>query len=127
MCVSGIPESTPDHAIRMVRAALEILEYMHSINKSTEKDILHTWQIRIGINTGPISAGVVGTKKFCYDIWGDSVNVASRMESSGEPGRINISGSTYELIKDKFQCEHRGKIQAKNKGNIDMYFVLGPK
>jgi len=127
MCVSGIPESTPDHAVRMVNAALEILDYMRIVNTSTEKDILHSWQIRIGINTGPISAGVVGTKKFCYDIWGDSVNVASRMESSGEPGRINISGSTYELIKDKFQCEHRGKIQAKNKGNIDMYFVLGPK
>jgi class 3 adenylate cyclase len=77
----------------------------------------------LGIHTGPVIAGVVGTKKFAYDIWGDTVNTASRMESSGETGKVNISGSTYELVKEKFNCVHRGKIQAKNKGEVDMYFV----
>ena len=74
-------------------------------------------------HTGPVVAGIVGVKKFAYDIWGDTVNIASRMESSGEAGKVNISGSTYELVKDKFNCTYRGKIEAKNKGEIDMYFV----
>ncbi|MCF8458868.1 MAG: adenylate/guanylate cyclase domain-containing protein [Bacteroidales bacterium] len=81
------------------------------------------FEIRIGCNTGSVVAGIVGIKKFAYDIWGDTVNIASRMESSGEPGKVNISGSTYELVKDTFTCTHRGKIEAKNKGMIDMYFV----
>ncbi len=127
MCVSGIPEPNPEHAMNMVKAALEIQDYMKIVNMVNEKKGYPTWQIRIGINTGQIAAGVVGTKKFCYDVWGDSVNIASRMESSGEPGKINISGTTYELIKDHFLCEYRGKIQAKNKGEIDMYFVMGAK
>jgi class 3 adenylate cyclase len=88
--------------------------------KNEGKELL---EIRIGIHTGPVVAGIVGVKKFSYDIWGDTVNIASRMESSGEEGKVNISGSTYELVKDKFACMHRGKIQAKNKGQIDMYFV----
>ena len=77
----------------------------------------------MGIHTGPVVAGVVGKKKYAYDIWGDTVNTASRMESAGEPGRVNISSATYELVKDKFECTHRGKISAKNIGEIDMYFV----
>ena len=72
---------------------------------------------------GPVIAGIVGVKKFAYDIWGDTVNIASRMESSGEAGKVNISGATYALVNEKFNCLHRGKIQAKNKGEIDMYFV----
>ncbi|MCB0775425.1 MAG: adenylate/guanylate cyclase domain-containing protein, partial [Chitinophagaceae bacterium] len=80
----------------------------------------------IGIHTGSVIAGIVGTKKFAYDIWGDTVNTASRMESSGEPGKINISGTTYERVKELFSFTHRGKIAAKNKGMIDMYFLDHP-
>ena len=79
--------------------------------------------MRIGIHTGPVIAGIVGIKKFAYDIWGDTVNTASRIESSGEPGMINISQTTYELVADHFTCRHRGKVKAKGKGEIDMYFV----
>ena len=77
----------------------------------------------MGIHSGSVTAGVVGDKKFAYDIWGDTVNTASRMESSGEAGKINISGTTHELVKEKFTCEFRGKLPAKNKGEIEMYFV----
>ena len=80
---------------------------------------------RIGIHTGTVIAGVIGTKKFAYDIWGDTVNTAARMQQKGEPNQINISGSTYEKIKTIYNCHYRGKIEAKNKGLIDMYFVEG--
>ena len=81
------------------------------------------WQIRVGVHSGDLVAGVVGREKFSYDVWGDTVNTASRLESSGVAGRINISGATYELVKDFFDCEFRGKVPAKHKGEIDMYFV----
>jgi len=81
------------------------------------------FDIRIGINSGPVVAGIVGIKKFAYDIWGDTVNIAARMEQNGVPGKVNISQSTYELVKDKFNCEYRGEIEAKNKGKLKMYFV----
>lgn len=79
--------------------------------------------MRIGIHSGPVIAGIIGKKKFAYDIWGDTVNTAARMEQSSEAGKINISETTYKLIQRKFPCTYRGKIAAKNKGEIDMYFV----
>ena len=84
------------------------------------------FNIRVGINSGPVVAGVVGTRKFAYDIWGDTVNVAARMEGHSEPGKINISQNTYALVKDHFECEARGEIAIKNHGNMSMYYVNSP-
>lgn len=122
MFASGLPESIPDHAVKIVQASLEMRDFIQKYNQSLEPGN-PTWNIRIGVNTGPVVAGVIGIKKFAYDIWGDTVNTAARMESSGKVGKVNISGSTYALVKDYFKAEHRGKIAAKNKGEIDMYFV----
>jgi class 3 adenylate cyclase len=127
MCATGLPSEDPEHAIHMVKFAFEVIQIMDDINRSFKEEGLPVWDIRIGIHSGPVVAGVVGEKKFAYDIWGDSVNIASRMESSGEPGRINISEATFDLIKSSFICETRGKIGAKNKGEMSMFFVSEPK
>jgi len=123
MSASGVPSSDPFHAIKSVMAALEVREMMDQWRREHEAKGKEPWILRIGLHTGPVVAGVVGKRKFAYDIWGDTVNTASRMESSGVPGEVNVSGATYALIKDRFECEHRGQVEAKNKGAIDMYFV----
>ena len=125
MCAGGIPVANTTNPADVVRAGLEIREFMDQLRVEKEARGEDCWELRIGIHTGQVVAGVVGKNKFAYDIWGDAVNLASRMESSGIPGKVNISGNTYELIKDKFRCTFRGQIQAKNKGEIDMYIVEG--
>ena len=123
MCAGGIPTPTDDHTIRMVNAGLEIREYIRKRNDIRRSMSLPPWELRIGIHVGPIVAGVVGRKKYAYDIWGSTVNIASRMESNGEAGSLNVSAAVYNQIKDQYQCTYRGKIYAKNIGEIDMYFV----
>ncbi len=123
MCAGGIPSEDGDHLFNIMKASLEMQMFISNRNEKKSEMDLPEWNIRIGINTGPIVAGVVGKKKYAYDIWGATVNIASRMESNGEPGRVNISAATYDLIKDKYDCTYRGKIFAKNIGDIDMYFV----
>ena len=125
MCAGGLPVSNLTHAFDVVNAGLEIREFIH--NRGIERKNMgkDAFQIRIGIHTGPVVAGIVGIKKFAYDIWGDTVNTASRMENKGEPGKVNISGNTFAIIKDKYTCTYRGKIEVKGKGALDMYFVEG--
>ncbi len=127
MCAGGIPTPNETHAKDAVLAALEMQRFMLELRAMRELENKPFWEIRLGIHTGPVMAGVVGKRKFVYDIWGDTVNTASRMESSGEAGRVNISRSTYLLVKDLFKTEYRGKIMAKNIGEIEMYFVDSPE
>jgi adenylate cyclase len=111
------------HAIDCVLAALEIQRLMREIKRIKTQLGFEYWELRLGIHSGSLIAGVIGQDKFAYNIWGDTVNTASRMESSGEVGEVNISENTYQLVKEYFVCEFRGEINAKNKGNVRMYFV----
>jgi len=125
MCAGGIPEKNRTNPVEVILAALEMKGYMKKLKETSELEGMKYWDIRVGIHTGTVVAGVVGQKKLSYDIWGDTVNTASRMESSGEAGKINISGTTYEFVKDFFTCEYRGKMPVKYKGELEMYFVNG--
>lgn len=127
LCVGGLPGKEAESAVQIVRAALEIQDFMENLGEERLAAGQPHFRCRIGIHTGPIVAGIVGFKKFAYDIWGDTVNTASRMESNGEVGRVNISKCTYDLIQPYFHCSERGKIEVKNKGEIEMYFVESEK
>jgi adenylate cyclase len=124
MCASGLSDriSTP---IAIVRAALEIQQFLNEMKYEKMRSGEPYFEARVGISTGPVVAGVVGVNKFAYDIWGDTVNVAARVQEACEPGRINISAETHREIQYSFRCIYRGRIAAKNKGNIDMYYVEG--
>lgn len=123
LCAGGIPVANTSNPQDTVRAGLAMIEAMKTMQEDDPHLQESNWELRIGIHTGPIVAGVIGKNKFAYDIWGDTVNLASRLESSGMAGKVNISEETYRYVKDDFRCVHRGKVKAKSKGEIDMYFV----
>jgi adenylate cyclase len=123
MAASGVPIPRPDHARQLARMALDMSAYIHSRPPRNGKRL----DFRIGINSGPLIAGVIGKRKFVYDLWGDPVNIASRMESTGVPGKIQITRDTYELLKSEFVCEPRGKIAVKGKGEMETWYLVGMK
>ncbi len=127
MCAGGLPTPNDTHAVDVVRAALEILDFTRQEKEKRQQDGRPYWEVRIGISSGPVVAGIIGRRKYAYDVWGDTVVVASRMESSGVVGRVNISRTTYELVKKQFDCAYRGEVYAKHKGQIEMYLVNGPR
>jgi class 3 adenylate cyclase/Tfp pilus assembly protein PilF len=124
MCACGLPTANPAHAVNVIRAAMEMIDLVTRELRSPNG--LSHFEIRIGVHTGPVVAGIVGIKKWQYDIWGDTVNIASRMETNSEPGRINISETTYQEIREHFACTYRGEIEVKNHGALKMYFVDRP-
>jgi class 3 adenylate cyclase len=123
MCAGGLPESNRTHAVDAALAALAMQAFVSRLNAQRAKLRMPAWEIRIGIHTGPVIAGVVGRQRFAYDVWGNAVNVAARIEQSGEAGRINVSAATHAHIQAHFDCVPRGQIEAKNKGLMEMYFL----
>ncbi|MDY7014665.1 MAG: adenylate/guanylate cyclase domain-containing protein, partial [Cyanobacteriota bacterium] len=123
MVVGGLPVPKADGTEAIANMAIEMLEAVQQARSALDESL----QIRVGINTGPVVAGVIGIKKFIYDLWGDTVNVASRMEASGEPGKIQVTAETYERLKDKYVFEKRGTVSIKGKGEMLAYWLLGRK
>ncbi len=123
LCAGGLPKPSKDHAHKISLAAIDIKKFVAERKKENDRKNQLGFEVRIGIHSGPVIAGIIGKKKFAYDIWGDTVNTAARMEQSSDAGKINISENTFKLIQRKIPCTYRGKIAAKNKGEIDMYFV----
>jgi guanylate cyclase len=124
MVAAGAPQRRADHAVVLVRMGLEMIAYLDGLDA---KDPVRDFTFRVGINSGPAVGGVVGNQKFHYDLWGDAVNVASRMESHGVPGRVHIGVATHALIEDEFECEPRGEIEIKGKGRMNTWLVVGPR
>ena len=123
MVVGGVPLPVDDHALRCADMALAMVEVVDAFNaRSGQK-----WQIRIGMHTGPLVAGIIGSKKFAYDLWGDTVNIASRLESHGEAGIVQVSQATADLLKKNFKLEKRGPVKLKNRGEMMAYRLLGRK
>ena len=123
MIASGVPTPRVDHATAIAALALDIVQGLEQLSDRDGKRMA----FRLGINSGPIVAGIIGKMKFQYDLWGDTVNIASRMESHGEVGKVHISAATYELIKDDFECDPRGTIPIKGKEKMETWFLVGPK
>ena len=123
MAAAGVPDPCADHATRAAFLALDIQAAVSSSAIAGQDGL----RLRIGINSGPVTAGVIGTKRFLYDLWGDAVNTASRMESNGSPGEIQITRTTYELLKDEFVCRSRGTIEVKGKGQMETWYLEGPR
>ena len=121
MAAAGLPEPMEDHAGAVVDMALEMV----AVTRSYRTPDGEPFRARIGIHTGPVVAGVIGVKKFIYDLWGDTVNTASRMESTGTVGEVQVSEATYERVKDRFEFEPRGPIEVKGKGAMVTYFLRG--
>jgi len=127
MCAGGMPMKNKSHHVNTVMAALEIQQFLFEYNKPRMLNKETVWECRIGIHSGEVFAGVVGQKKFAYDIWGDTVNLASRMETRGAVNSVNISETTHAFVKDYFECIPRGEINVKNIGKVNMFFVVGLK
>jgi len=123
MCVGGLPRPNESNPIQTILAGLRMQCFIKEENERNRNNNDDLWELRIGVHTGDVIAGIVGKSKYSYDIWGDTVNIASRMESESEAGKVNISGATYKEVRDYFDCTSRGKIEAKHVGKIDMYFV----
>ncbi|MCC7154105.1 MAG: adenylate/guanylate cyclase domain-containing protein, partial [Bryobacterales bacterium] len=123
MAVAGLPHACPDHAQRMMRMAVEMTEEMRRYSRILGKTV----ELRVGLNSGPVVAGVIGATKFIYDLWGDTVNIASRMESHGVPGSIQVTRAVYEALKDEYEFEYRGVIEVKGKGQMEAWLVKLPQ
>ena len=124
MCAGGLPEAQRTHPVDACLAALEFQDYMARANQQREKLRLPRWELRIGLHTGPVMAGVVGRRRFTYDVWGDAVNVAARMEAAGSAKSINVSEGTMNRVKSLFEFEDRGVLEVKNKGGLRMFYLL---